>query len=243
MKFYIKNLILIIGLLVLGFSFPAFVGADHPASVEIIDIPSAEIVDYANFDLGFRLYGAGGVLAKMVFGVFKPINIGMSWDIDHAIGPGSAKVDTRPPAIYFKAKVFAGGMSLPAVALGYDGQGYGEYGVLGTDNEKYSHREKGIFVSCTREYFIPNLFLTFGGNIYDFNSESVFGFVGGTYELEDKLIFMAEYDNIHSAPENRINLGAGLFVAENIVIKAVGRNLFRGPASERVAMINYKGKF
>jgi len=210
---------------------------------EVIDSPTADVVEYSHYNLGFRLYGGGGVLAKMVFGVFKPINIGMSWDINQMIGPGSARIDTRPPTIFFKARVFAGGMMLPAVAVGYDGQGYGGFDTPLTEKDKYQFREKGIFVTCTREYFIPGLTASFGGNIYDFGGENLFGFVGATYDLENKLILMGEYDNIHSKSFNRANIGATLLVAENINIEVAGRNLFRGPASERIAIIKYKGKF
>jgi len=223
-------------------SSPVFLlNASSSEPAEVIDIPTADVVEYSHYNLSFRLYG-GGVLTKMVFGVFKPINIGMSWDIDQMIGPGSAKVDTRPPAIFFKARVFAGGMMLPAIAVGYDGQGYGTFD-LPSEKDKYHFREKGIFVTLTREYFVPGLTISCGGNIYDFNGESLFGFAGATYSLEDKIVLMGEYDNIHSKPLNRANIGAALLIAENIDIEIAGRNLFRGPASERIAIIKYKGKF
>jgi len=211
---------------------------------EIIDVPTADVVEYTHYDLGFRLYGPGGVLSKMVFGVFKPVNIGMSWDVGRLIGTGSTKVDTRPPAIYFKARVFSGGMFIPAIAVGYDGQGYGEFdNPLITEHEKYQYREKGIFVVFTREYLVPGLSVSFGGNIYDFNGESVQGFVGVIYGIEDKLTLKGEYDNLRSSPQNRVNIGAGLHITDNIGIDIAGRNLFKGPESERIAMIKYKGKF
>lgn len=217
--------------------------AETAALTEIIDVPTADVVEYSHYNLGFRLYG-GGVLTKMVFGVFKPINIGMSWDIDKMLGSGSEKIDTRPPAIFFKARVFAGGMMIPAIALGYDGQGYGAFDKPGiTDQDKYQYREKGIFVTLTREYFVPGLTLSCGTSISDFGDESFRGFSGATYSVEDRIIFMGEYDNIHSKPENRINLGAALLIASNIDIEVAGRNLFKGPSSERTAIIKYKGKF
>ncbi|PKM92630.1 MAG: hypothetical protein CVU80_02355, partial [Elusimicrobia bacterium HGW-Elusimicrobia-4] len=111
--------------------------SETPNSSSIIDIPTAEVVEYSNYDLSFRLHGAGGVLSKMTFGVFKPINIGISWDVDKLIGTGNQKIDTRPPAILFKARVFGGGLKLPAISFGYDGQGYGTYD---SDTDKYQYR-------------------------------------------------------------------------------------------------------
>ena len=221
---------------------PAVAASSEPT--EIIDVPTADVVEYSHYNLGFRLYGGGGVLTRMDFGVFKPINLGMSWDINQLIGPGSARVDTRPPAIFFKARVLSGGLMLPAVAVGYDGQGYGAFDTPGlTEKDKYQFREKGIFAVCTREFLIPGLIASFGGNIYDFNGESVYGFAGASYSLEDRLVLLGEYDNIHSKALNRANLGAGFNITDTITLEVAGRNLFRGPASERIAVIKYKGKF
>ncbi|MEW6557455.1 MAG: hypothetical protein AB1349_08890 [Elusimicrobiota bacterium] len=215
----------------------------------IVDVPTAEVTEYSSYDLKFRLYGEGGVLSEMVFGVFKPINIGISWDVDKLIGSGTT-IDTRPPAILFKAKVFQGGMTIPAIAIGYSGQGYGSYNntdetdsIPDTEPDKYQNREKGVYLALTQEYFVPGLEITFGCNIYDFDKEGVYSFAGITYGIENKLVFLSEYDNIRMAPENRANLGLKLFVTDNVDVTITGRNLFRGPESERIAIINYRGKF
>ncbi|HAM39322.1 MAG TPA: hypothetical protein DCP53_08035 [Elusimicrobia bacterium] len=213
---------------------------ETPKPAEIIDIPTADVVEYSSYDLSFRLQNTGGILSKMVFGVFAPINIGMSFDIDRLIGSSANKIDTRPPAIFFKARVFSGGLIIPAVAIGYDGQGYGTYN---TSTDKYQFREKGIYVTFTREYFVPGMEATFGGNIYDFEKEGVYGFVGFKYGIENKILFLSEYDNIKTTPENRANMGIKLFVTDNVDVTIAGKNLFRGPESERIAIINYKGKF
>src|SRR3989339_316095 len=214
--------------------------SETPKPAEIIDVPTADVVEYSNYDLSFRLHNTGGILSKMVFGVFAPINIGMSFDIDRIIGSGSNKIDTRPPAIFFKARIYSGGLMIPAVAIGYDGQGYGLYN---TSTDKYQFREKGIYVALTREYLVPGLEMTFGGNIYDFEEEGVFGFVGFRYGIENKILFLSEYDNINSTPENRTNMGLRLFITDNVDVTIAGKNLFKGPESERIAIIKYKGKF
>ncbi|MBN1384661.1 MAG: hypothetical protein JW983_07275 [Elusimicrobia bacterium] len=219
-------------------SFSVF--SKTPKPVEIIDIPTAEVVEYTSFKLSFRMHGSGGIIPKMVFGVFKPINIGMSWDINNLIGTGHNEIDTQPPAIFFKARIFSGGMIIPAIAIGYDGQGYGTYN---DDTDKYQYREKGIYLTLTREFFIPGLETSFGCNIYDFDDDGLFGFIGFCYGIENKILFLGEYDNISSAPENRANLGAKIFITDKVDVGVAGRNLFRGPESERIAIIKYNGKF
>ena len=206
----------------------------------IIDVPTAAVIEYSNYDLNFRLHGTGGILSNMTFGVFKPINIGISWDLDNLIGPGSTNVDTRPPAIFFKAKLFSGDLTIPAIAMGYDGQGYGPYN---TDTEKYQDREKGVFLVFSREYFVPGLEVSAGGNIYDFQKSGVYGFAGVDYSLEDKVFLLAEYDNIKLTPQNRANAGVNILVTDNVSLELAGRDLFKGTQSERIAIISYKGKF
>ncbi len=227
-------------LLTSHFSLLTCLYSETPKPSLIIDIPTAEVIEYSNYDLSFRMHGAGGILSKMTFGVFKPINIGISWDVDKLIGTGSEKIDTQPPAILFKARVFAGGLKLPAISLGYDGQGYGTYD---GDTDKYQYREKGIYLTLTREYFVPGLEMSFGGNIYDFDGDGVYGFLGATFGIENKLLFLTEYDNIKSMPDNRANIGIKLFITDNVDVSVAGRNLFKGTRSERIAIVNYRGKF
>ncbi|MFH1540351.1 MAG: hypothetical protein ABID79_00620 [Elusimicrobiota bacterium] len=209
--------------------------------LSIIDVPTAEVVEYSNYDLSFRLYGMGGVLSKMNFGVFKPINIGISLDVDKLIGFGNQEIDTRPPAILFKIQIFRGGLKLPAISIGYDGQGYGTYS--SSDTEKYQYREKGIYIVLTREYLIPGLEISFGSNIFDFDKDSAYGFIGTNFSIENRVLLLAECDNIKKAAQNRANLGMKLFVADNLDVEIAGRNLFKGTQSERIVIINYTGKF
>jgi len=239
--FGIKNYGLTL-LVILHFTFYIFncLYSETPKPSSIIDIPTAEVVEYSNYDLSFRLHGAGGVLSKMTFGVFKPINIGISWDVNKLIGAGNEKIDTRPPAILFKARVFAGGFKLPAIALGYDGQGYGNYD---SDIDKYQYREKGIYLVLTREYLVPGLEISGGGNIFDFDSDGVYGFLGATFGIENRVLLIGEYDNIKKMPQNRANLGMKLFVTDNVDVSVAGRDLFKGSQSERIAVVNYRGKF
>jgi hypothetical protein len=215
-----------------------YIYAEATKPICIIDIPTADVTDYSSYDLNFRLYGTGGILSKMVFGVFKPINIGVSWDTDKVIG--SQSVDVRPPAIHFKARIYAGGLYIPQMAIGYDGQGYGSYD---KNTDKYFYREKGIYLAMTREIFVPGLELTFGANIYDFDKQGIFEFIGFTYNLEDKIMLLSEYDNIHKTPENRANVGLRLNISESIAIDLAGRNIFKKDLAERVLVIKYKGNF
>jgi hypothetical protein len=54
--------------------------------MELIDVPTAEVLDRYGFDSTFRFYSGGGMLAKTHFGVFPRLNVGFSLDADGFVG-------------------------------------------------------------------------------------------------------------------------------------------------------------
>ncbi len=203
-----------------------------------IDTPTTEVLDYGSYHLGFRLFSDGGILTRMNFGVFKIVNLGIGWEVDKVIGAQNMVVG--PPALYLKVKPFNGGMILPALALGYDGQGY----FWNKDAREFTQKEKGIFVVMGREYFVPGLELSFGANMNDFTTNKVFGFTSASLNIEDDFYFLAEYDNVNNFPDARLNAGIRFFVAPAVGIDIAARDIVgAGRVVERVVAINYSGKF
>jgi hypothetical protein len=174
----------------------------------------------------------------MNFGVFKIVNLGLGWETDNVIGSQNAFV--APPALYLKVKPFNGGMILPALAFGYDGQGY----LWNSTTKQFTDREKGVFVVFGREYFIPGLEINFGANMNDFTSNTVYGFASATLNIEDDFYVLGEYDNINYFPDARLNIGIRFFVVPGVGIDLAGRDIAdRAQPAERVIIINYIGKF
>ena len=90
---------------------------------ELIDIPTAGILDYYGFQVKTRAYSNGGVLTALNFGVLERLNLGAAMAVDKFIGSDSP-IKMRRPEIQVKFRFFDGGYYIPAAALGYDGQGY-----------------------------------------------------------------------------------------------------------------------
>src|SRR5882724_7201278 len=63
---------------------------------ELIDVPTASIIDYGSFSSRSRLFANGGVVEWLSFGVFQRLNIGASLNVDKFIGTGSPVQITRP---------------------------------------------------------------------------------------------------------------------------------------------------
>lgn len=204
----------------------------------VVDTPSTEVLNYGSYHLGFRLFSGGGILTRMNFGVFKIVNVGVGWETDNVIGVDNIAV--AAPSLYLKVKPYDGGRVMPAFAFGYDGQGL----FWNKDDRSFIQKEKGVFVVCGREYFVPGLELSLGANINDFSSNTVYAFTSATLNVEDDFYFLAEYDNINYFPHARLNLGVRFYVAEGVSIDVAGRDIVgEGRDVERIVAINYVGKF
>ncbi|MHB9154198.1 MAG: hypothetical protein ACYC5N_00730 [Endomicrobiales bacterium] len=204
----------------------------------VIDTPTTGMLDYGVYDLNFRLFSDGGILTRLNFGVFKIVNLGFGWEVNRVIG--SENIVVGPPALYLKIRPYAGGMTLPALAFGYDGQGY----FYDKDKNEFRDREKGIFAVFGREILFPGLEINAGANINDFKTNTVYGFVSIHFNLEDKFILMGEYDRINYLPDARLNLGARFSVAEDLSIDLAGRDIgAAGRSAERILRVVYIGKF
>lgn len=216
----------------------------------VIDTPTTGMIDYGSYSLDFRLFSGGGVLTRLDFGVFKWVNLGFGWELTNVIGTNDITVG--PPSLYMKLRPFAGDMKLPAFVLGYDGEGnfYDK-----TANE-FRQKEKGVFMAFGKEILAPGLGFTVGCNMNDFKKNTLFGFMSVTYNVEDKVAFLAEWDRVSYIPDSYVNAGIRMFVTDSLSIDIAGRDLgayseapdangvmvpVRKP--ERIIKISYSGRF
>ncbi|HOW26991.1 MAG TPA: hypothetical protein PK876_00615 [Elusimicrobiota bacterium] len=204
---------------------------------DLIDVPTAETVDHYGYNVSFRFYSGGGVLSKMAFGVFPRLNIGFGLDTEQFVGQSNP--DLNRPTLNVKFRFFDGQRNAPALALGYDSQGY----FYNDSTDKYIQREKGLYLTGMQEVLAPNLNLHAGLNMYDFSDDTVYGFTGVSY-LYQMVAFMAEVDNIHVSRWNRINLGLRYHVTDSFSVDIASRDLWAaGRDDERIIRLNYFGSF
>jgi len=215
--------------------------SDNSHNANLIDTPTTEVIDYGTYNLNFRLYGGGGVLTRMSIGVFKRLNIGFSWDITKLIGQES--IELVQPAVNLKIAAYEGGLVLPAVALGYDGQGY----TWDKNISEYQDKAKGVFLVLGREILVENLVLNLGVNFNDFKNNKATGFSSINYTIEKTLGIIVEYDNIQEKSENaRLNCGLALVLNDNLNFLLAARDINNDQTNrptERTLILNYYGRF
>ncbi len=248
-----KKLNSVLALLLLA-AVPALAGKDNDKGealplpdVEMIDIPTAGILDYYGFMLKTRFYSGGGVLGGLNFGVQERLNLGASMSVDRLVGSNSP-IKMRRPEIQVKFRFFDGGYYIPAAAVGYDGQGY----YYNPGDKKYLEKGKGLYLVGSKEIGVAGLTLHGGFNVPDFDNNYLFGFLGLNYTLEDKVAFMLEYDSMfHTDDPSRFNAGMRLYVTPyfqlDLGMREIGRNgkFSNGDLrkAERIVQMRYNTSF
>lgn len=246
-----KKINAVLALLLLA-AAPALAGKDKGEGVvlpdvELIDVPTAGILDYYGFMVKTRAYSGGGVIGGLNFGVQERLNLGASMAVDKFIG-SEAGVKMRRPEIQVKFRFFDGGYYIPALALGYDGQGY----YYNPDAKKYLEKGKGLYLVGSKEVGMPGLALHGGFNVPDFDNNYLFGFLALNYTLEDKVAFMFEYDSMfHSDDPSRFNAGIRSYITPyfqlDVALREIGRSgeFANGwpRKSERIVQLRYNTSF
>ncbi len=215
--------------------------------VEMIDIPTAGILDYYGFMVKTRAYSGGGVVGSLNFGVQERLNLGASMAVDRFIGSDSG-VKMRRPEIKVKFRFYDGGQYIPALALGFDGQGY----YYNPAAKKYLEKGRGLYVTGSKEIGVPGLTLHGGLNVPDFDNNYLFSFIGLNYTLEEKVAFMLEYDNMfHEDDPKRLNAGMRIYMTPYFQLDLAVREINAGEdfdngwerKAERIIQMRYTTSF
>ncbi len=212
----------------------------------VIDAPTAATLDPRTFAVKSRLYSAGGFLQYFSLGAFRGLNIGASMSADGLVG-NTSPIGVRTPQAQIKYRFYDGNRYLPALAIGYDGQGY-DYNRV---THSYNEPGRGFYLVGSRELGIPGLELHPSINVSDVNPNSVFGALPLTYTIKNTVALLAEWDNIHNFVDSRVNLGLRIYVTSHFDIDIAARGVgqggyysdgtFRGP--ERIIQLRYIGNF
>lgn len=213
---------------------------------DLVDQPTAGILDYYGFLARTRFFSGGGVMGSMGFGVLQRLNLGVSMNADQLIGTASPVKLVRPE-IQVKFRFYDGGQHLPALALGYDGQGY----FYDRGLKKYMEKSRGVYLVGSQEIGVPGLLLHPGFNVSDFDSNSIFGFFGANYTIEDSVSLMAEWDNINTLRGSRFNSGLRIYVTPffhlDLSVRDIGRSgTFENGLQvkpERIVQLRYNSNF
>lgn len=221
-------------------------GDSQTPDSDVIDAPTAAVLDDHAYSTRSRFYSAGGILEYLSFGVYPGVNLGASAAVDGFIGD-EKNVRMRAPTAQAKWRFYEGDETLPALALGYDGQGYR----YNSADRRFNQRQRGFYVVATQELGVPGFELHPSFNISDFNSNAVFGSLPLTLNIRGRAALLVEWDNIANWSDSRFNAGMRFFLTQNFhvdfAVRAIGAGgaysdgAPRGP--ERIVQLKYSNSF
>jgi hypothetical protein len=215
---------------------------------ELIDTPTAEVIDQYAYLTSFRFYQKGGVITQAIFGIYPRLNFGFALDTEGLIGSSTQAVRVNRPSLNVKWNFFDGRDVFPAIAVGYDSLGHH----YDTTAGEYAQREKGLYLVGTKQIFTPGFQIHGGINTYKFSSgNEIHGFVSSSYSIRDAASVFAEIDNIGSASQTRYNIGFRFFVNPSFSVDADLRNGKNedppdnndSRRTDRELQLNYLGSF
>ncbi len=94
--------------------------------VHLIDLPTASILRGGDLRTSLRLYDQGGALSYLSVGISNRMMFGVSFGGLHVIGGENVKWNDRPN-VHIAYRVVEENLVMPALSIGYDGQGYGVF--------------------------------------------------------------------------------------------------------------------
>jgi hypothetical protein len=203
---------------------------------ELIDQPTAGILEKGQYGFDARLYPYGGALAGLRAGLFERFMIGVSYGGRNVIGRGDPEWNELP-GVLIKYRLFEETL-LPAVVLGFDNQGFG----LWSDSlNRYEVKAKGLFAVFSKNFsmgWLGSLGVHGGVNYNSFEDDddrNLNGFAGFDKSLGEPISILAEYnlaldDNTWEAlGNNRGYLNAGLrwHFAKQLSIEADFKDLLQ----------------
>ncbi|MDA3793345.1 MAG: hypothetical protein PF545_06835 [Elusimicrobia bacterium] len=210
--------------------------------VEIIDTPTAESVGFGSYDLSFRLYDRGSIMARLLYGIImKDLTLGLSFDAENVVGAGEVKA--HRPYLYIKLPLYTGGYKWPAVSVGFDEQGLGRY----DDTDKiYQFNPMGFFMVMTKTGMGPGLNMGAGINadysITKTDDTGLKGFVNASYTLGPEFMMLAEVRDIYSW-SSYVNAGARYMLTPELHFEFSALNIGGIGKVERIISVNYSGRF
>ena len=160
----------------------------------LVDSPTAGILQKGEASIITKLYKNNGLVLGTKVGLFPGFMFGVSYGAEQIVGNKKPNWHER---VEFSAKyrIIDEATSMPAIALGYDSQGHGEYH---NSFKRYDIKSKGFYAVASKNYlFLGNIGFHLGANVSletkDKDDELNF-FCGIDKDLGNTITFIWEYD-------------------------------------------------
>ncbi len=202
----------------------------------LVDGPTAGMLPAGRLAADLRLYGDSGILSQIEVGVHNRVSIGVSFGGQHLVGSREAAWNPRVE-VAGRVRVIEEELKIPAVAVGYHSQGYGEYD---EGLKRYAVKSKGFYAVASKNYGFPlgdmGVHAGLNRSLEDGDGDGdISGFLGADVELKRVFALLMEYDfaindnedNSLGSGRGRLNLGGRWMPSDRLNLEVDVKNLFR----------------
>ncbi|MBN2171078.1 MAG: hypothetical protein JW819_07160 [Candidatus Krumholzibacteriota bacterium] len=224
----------------------------------LVDSPAAAVLRHGNYRLGCRMMAGGSVVSRAEVGIKDRLAVGVSWGLLNLLGRDD--VDSYERTGLTARFLLVEEMGWPALAIGFDNQGYGAWD---ESRERYERKSKGFYLAGTRSWYGPmgtDVATTVGIN-YSLETEdedSPDAFFGLEVDFDRQFALLVDYalgldDNEDEDPDiygdglGWLDLGLRWNVQESVQFKFFFRDLLGNYAGDstvdRQFLVSYQGSF
>lgn len=216
-----------------------FNGKAKSEIIEAIDTPTAKSIDFGSYSLSFRLYEEGSILSRLYYGIImENLTLGISLDTENVVG--TEDITLRRPYLYIKLPLFTGNMKWPALCVGFDEQGFGNY-----EDGEYQFAPMGFFLVLTKSGLFSGLNVSAGINaqygVREYTQEDIDGFANFDFTLSPEFVIVGEGRNLNK--KGYANFGAKYFLKPEVSFEIGVLNVGGEGDVQRILRANYEGVF
>ncbi|MCX8057680.1 MAG: YjbH domain-containing protein [Ignavibacteria bacterium] len=204
----------------------------------LVDMNTAGILKRGMFAVSTEQLPEGVFILKMDVGVFNQFNFGISYGASNFVGKGEMKF-YKYPGVNVRLRIFDEEPQFPAMVLGFDSQGKGEY----IDSlRRFEVKSPGFFVVASKNFNFMGLMSLHGSLNYSLENSDQDNnlniIIGVEKTIGSEVSVVAEYDFGLNDDENKVGRGRGYLNAG--VRWSIGKGLtlgfdFRNLANNRIS--------
>lgn len=202
----------VILIFILALILPSGLSAQPVPPRKLVDCPTAGLLPRGSFDVDMRLFPEGGVLGTISVGLTDRLLLGVSYGGEKIISEES--VHWFPQVgVSIKYRLIEESYAMPALALGFDSQGYGAY-VENDSISRFEVKSKGFYWVASKNYKVLGTPMGFHAGV-NYSLEDEDGdddpnlFVGVDKGLNEEVTLMGEYDFAFNDNKKLANFGKG----------------------------------
>ncbi len=223
----------------------------------LIDMPTAGIMDRGVVGVNTELLPFGTVIAKVEAGIFDNISIGLSYGGSNIIGSGDPDWYPFPPGVNFRFRLMDETILTPSITLGFDTQGKGEYF---NDQKRFAIKAPGIFAAASKNFALLGYLSLHGTVNYSplenkdgdnfvnlmFGAEKTLGSAFSVL-LEYNLALNDNSTDIYGEGKGYLNFGVRWSIADGVTVGFDLRDLlenrkWNANSADRALMIEFTQK-